>query len=109
MHSGYNLHVLTNTKCVTPRLSICVGMPIMIRNNSATELCITKGQEAVVYSWQSSAGPNNTEVLDTLFVKLIDPPDNVQLEGLPLNVVPLTKTTVSTNCRLPDDSNLIVS
>ena len=28
------------------KLSLCLGMPIMIRNNDATELCITKGQEA---------------------------------------------------------------
>jgi hypothetical protein len=98
-----------NTKRIPPKLSICIGMPIMIRNNSATELCITKGQEAEVYSWQSSAGPNNTNILDTLFVKLIDPPITVQLEGLPSNVVPLIRTTVSTNCRLPDDSNLTVS
>jgi hypothetical protein len=72
-------------------------------------LCITKGQEAEVYSWQSSAGPYNTEVLDTLFVKLIDPPSPVHLDGLPLNVVPLMRTSVSTNCHLPDDSSLMVS
>ncbi|KAF8167002.1 hypothetical protein K438DRAFT_1476124, partial [Mycena galopus ATCC 62051] len=30
------------------KLSLCVGMPVMIRNNDATELCITKGQEATV-------------------------------------------------------------
>ena len=26
-------------------LSLCIGMPVMLRNNDATELCITKGQE----------------------------------------------------------------
>ena len=98
-----------NTKLIPPKLSLCVGMPIMIRNNAATELCITKGQEAEVYSWQSSIGPNNTKSLDTLFVKLIDSPNPIKLEGLPLNVVPLIRTTVSTNCRLPDDSHLTVS
>jgi hypothetical protein len=30
------------------KLSLCLGMPIMIRNNDATELCITKGQEVYV-------------------------------------------------------------
>jgi hypothetical protein len=98
-----------NTKWIPPKLSLCVGMPIMIRLNSATELCITKGQEAHIYSWQSSIGSDNTNILDTLFVKLIDPPTTIQLKGLPLNVVPLTRTTVSTNCRLPDDSYLMVS
>ena len=27
------------------KLSLCMGLPVMIRNNDATELCITKGQE----------------------------------------------------------------
>jgi len=42
-----------NTKLVPRKLSLCVGMPVMIRNNIATELCITKGQEGFVYGWQS--------------------------------------------------------
>jgi hypothetical protein len=33
------------------------SMPVMIRNNDATELCITKGQEGYVVGWQSSDGP----------------------------------------------------
>jgi len=43
----------TNTKLIPRKLSLCVGMPVMIRNNIATELCITKGQEGFVYGWQS--------------------------------------------------------
>ena len=31
-------------------------MPVMIRNNDATELCITKGQEGFVVGWQSEKG-----------------------------------------------------
>ena len=27
------------------KISLCIGLPVMIRNNDATELCITKGQE----------------------------------------------------------------
>jgi hypothetical protein len=38
-------------------LSICMGMPTMLRANDATELCITKGQEAVVCGWDESVGP----------------------------------------------------
>jgi hypothetical protein len=34
-----------NTKNIPGKLSLCIGMPVIIRNNSATELCITKGQE----------------------------------------------------------------
>jgi hypothetical protein len=33
----------------------------------------------------------------------------VKLDGLPLNVVPLTRTSVTTSCRLPDDTSLTVS
>ena len=41
------------------KLSICLGMPMMLRNNDATELCITKGQEAHVVGWDSIDGPDN--------------------------------------------------
>ena len=30
------------------KLSLCIGLPVMIQNNDATELCITKGQEGHV-------------------------------------------------------------
>ena len=40
-----------NMKLIPGKLSLCIGMPIMIRNNAATEMCITKGQEAFVYAW----------------------------------------------------------
>ncbi|KAK0433190.1 hypothetical protein EV421DRAFT_1718842, partial [Armillaria borealis] len=39
-----------NDKQIPPMLTLCKGMPIMIRSNSATELCITKGQEGMVYA-----------------------------------------------------------
>ena len=42
-----------NTKLVPGKLLLYIGMPVMIRNNIATELCITKGQEGFVYGWQS--------------------------------------------------------
>ena len=98
-----------NTKLIPGKLSVCVGMPIMIHNNAATEMCITKGQEAVVYSWDCHQGINGTEILDTLFVQLVDLPSPIKLDGLPQNVVPLTRTTVTTNCRLPDDTSITVS
>lgn len=36
-----------NTKLIPRKLSLCIGMPVMIRNNAATEMGITKGQEAM--------------------------------------------------------------
>ena len=98
-----------NTKLIPGKLSLCLGMPIMIRNNAATEMCITKGQEAIVHAWDSHKTPEGKDVLDTLFVELTNPPTPVKLDGLPLNVVPLTRTCVTTSCRLPDDTSLTVS
>jgi hypothetical protein len=51
-----------------------MGMPIMLRGNDAIELCITKGQEAVVCGWDESVGPLGQKVLDTLLVRLVKPP-----------------------------------
>ena len=60
----------------------------MIRNNAATEMCITKGQEAIVYGWRSYKGQNDKCILDTLFVELFNPPTPIKLDGLPQNIVP---------------------
>jgi hypothetical protein len=98
-----------NTKLIPGKLSICLGMPVMIRNNAATEMCITKGQEAIVHAWDSHKTTEGRDVLDTLFVELTNPPTPVKLDGLPLNVIPLTRTSVTTSCRLPDDTSLTVS
>lgn len=91
------------TDHIPGKLSLCIGLPIMVRYNTATELCITKGQEGTIAGWESSNGPYVKPVLDTLFVKLTDPPKEIQFEGLPLNVVPIVKIPSSINCRLIDD------
>jgi hypothetical protein len=91
------------------KLSLCVGMPVMIRHNSATELCITRGQEGHVAGWQSTKGPSGQNVLDTIFVKLDNPAQNVHLEGLSDNVVPLTKIAKTITCLCPSDLKLSVS
>ena len=98
-----------NTKLIPAKLSLCIGMPIMIRYNAATEMCITKGQEAFVYAWKSHKLADGKDILDTLFVELANPPTPVKMDGLPLNVVPLTRTSVVTNCKLPDDSSITIS
>ena len=85
------------------KLSLCLGMPVMIRNNDATELCITKGQEAFVVGWHSIQGPHNQNVLETLFLKLKNPPKSIQLPHLPENVIPMSKTSKSIKCTLPND------
>src|SRR5882762_21960 len=49
------------------------------------------------------------QVLNTLFVRLNNPPTNIQLDDLPLNVVPISQHTISIKCELPNDNVLIVS
>ena len=70
---------------------------------------MTKGQEGIVYDWQATIGSRGQCVLDTLFVKLINPPQSMQLESLPENVVPLIRTSTSTQCLLPNDSTVSIS
>jgi hypothetical protein len=105
----WNQPPCANDKCIPGKLSLCIGMPLIICSNSATELCITRGQEAIVHSWQHSVGSKGQKVLDTLFVELQNPPKQVQFEGLPLNVVPLTRSTVQVKCSLPNDEFVSLS
>ncbi|KAI0649973.1 hypothetical protein C8Q79DRAFT_901514 [Trametes meyenii] len=83
-------------------LRMCRGMPVLLKNNEATELCATNGAEGIVYDWHSHATPDGFEVLDTLFVKLVNPPREVQVDGLPTNVIPITRTKTRVKCGLPD-------
>ncbi|KAK0421659.1 hypothetical protein EV421DRAFT_1693228, partial [Armillaria borealis] len=98
-----------NNKQIPPMLTLCKGMPIMIRTNSATELCITKGQEGTVYAWMEGVGPCGKRVLEVLFVSLIRPPSDVHVPGLPPNVVPVVRTSNTIVCSLPDDTTVKIS
>ncbi|KNZ79081.1 hypothetical protein J132_04781 [Termitomyces sp. J132] len=66
----------------------------------APGLSITNGQEATIHGRQSSIG-SRQQVLGALFVKLVNPPIPVELNGLPDNLVPLVK--------LPSDTSLSIS
>ena len=85
------------------KLSLCIGLPVMLRNNDATELCITKGQEGTVAGWQSYVGPHGKLVLDTLFVRLTNPPHVINIVGLPENVVPIPKMSQTIECTIKSD------
>ena len=85
---------------IAGKLSICIGMPVMLRYNEATECCMTKGAEVTVASWQASLGPHGKTVLDTLFVKLKNTPQDVHIDGLPMNIVPVTCMSQNTICTL---------
>ena len=97
------------TKHFPGKLSLCIGMPVMIRNNDATELCITKGQEGHVVGWQASRGAHGQCVLDTLFVKLDKPAKIVKIDGLPENVVPITRGTKTVECMFSSDLKEYIS
>ncbi|EAU84997.2 hypothetical protein CC1G_04093 [Coprinopsis cinerea okayama7 len=87
------------SKLVAGRLILCLGMPVCIRYNVATELCITKGQEGTVAGWVAHRHPvwKDHDCLDVLFVKLTNPPKKIKIPYLPENVVPITK--ISTTMR----------
>ncbi|PPQ73943.1 hypothetical protein CVT24_012551 [Panaeolus cyanescens] len=93
------------SKQVAGKLRLCIGMPVIIRYNVATELCITRGQEATVVAWTSSSIPafRDLRALDTLYVKLKNPPKTVRIPGLPDNVVPLGRNVNTVDARLPSD------
>jgi hypothetical protein len=78
-------------------------MPIMIRDNDATELCITKGQEVYVIGWDAIDGPKGQKVLETLYLELKNPPKTAELPFLPVNVIPITRTSKKIKCNLPND------
>ncbi|EIW54149.1 uncharacterized protein TRAVEDRAFT_132365, partial [Trametes versicolor FP-101664 SS1] len=82
-------------------LRLCRGLPVLLKNNEATELCATNGAEAVVVGWDFHVRTDGHKVLDTLFVKLHNPPQPVQLSGLPPNVIPLARFKQRIECKLP--------
>ena len=90
-------------------LSLCLGLQVIIKENIATELCITNGQEGTVAGWQSEPGPDGQPVLDVLFVKLTSPPEEVQIPGLPPNVVPIPRARATTVVTLKNDKTISIS
>ncbi|RPD64013.1 hypothetical protein L227DRAFT_584447 [Lentinus tigrinus ALCF2SS1-6] len=84
------------------KLSLCIGLPVMIKVNEATECCVTNGAEGVVVGWTSRPISEDKVALDTLFVKLTAAPSKVQVKGLPENVIPLVHQTRKVKCKLPN-------
>ena len=78
-------------------------MPVIIRNNDATEPSITKGQEGHIVGWQAGRGINGQQVLDKLFIKLHKPAKIVKIDGLAENVVPITRGAKNIECTFASD------
>ncbi|KAK0435836.1 hypothetical protein EV421DRAFT_1892483 [Armillaria borealis] len=95
----WNAYPSMNNKHIPGKLSLC----------KATELGITKGQEATVYAWEEGIGSRGQKILESLFVKLILPPSMICIPGLPENVVPLLRTSSSITCVLQDDTKININ
>ena len=48
-----------NSMKIAGKLCLCLGMPVMIRNNFTMKLCITRGQEGYMCGWQFTLGSKN--------------------------------------------------
>ncbi|EIW62915.1 uncharacterized protein TRAVEDRAFT_113842, partial [Trametes versicolor FP-101664 SS1] len=100
-------HTLTDH--LPGKLTLCVGMPVMIKINEATECCVTNGAEGVVVGWKSRPISEDKETLETLFVKLTAAPTTVKLDGLPENVVPISHQSRKIRCKMPNGNFLSIS
>lgn len=96
---------------IPSKLSLCLGLPVMIRYNEATDLCMTRGQEGRVVGWTAQKLPKwqGRRILDTLYVELQNAPRSVKLPHLPRNVVPLTGNLETVEALLPNDEYVTVA
>lgn len=92
------------TKNMPSKLTVCLGMPVMVKFNIATECGVTNGAEGIVVGWKDRDIGEGKKALVTLFIKLTALPTPVQLPGLPENVVPITSGTQSVGCTMPNDT-----
>ena len=61
----------------------------------------TNGAEARVVGWKCRPLDDTGKMqLETVFVELIAPPTPIQLEGLPLNVIPIYKVQTKVKCMM---------
>ena len=78
-------------------LWLCVGLLVMLKNNKAIELYATNGAKAKVIYWNCYKLSNDKLLLNTLFVKLINLPELVDLPGLSQNVISIVSSLHSIN------------
>jgi hypothetical protein len=90
-------------------LPICLGMPIMIKKNKATECSVTNEAEGIVVGWKSKPLNKDHNMLQVLFVKLTSNPVPIQLAGLPENVVPVVAESMNIRCKIHNGQNVDVS
>jgi hypothetical protein len=84
-------------------------MPVMLKHNNTTELCVTNGAEATAHGWQSPKLPDGTAVLDVLFVPFHNPSRDINLPDLPVNVVPAIPTKAGLKVAMPDNTEVDIT
>ncbi|KAI0825304.1 hypothetical protein BC628DRAFT_1276715, partial [Trametes gibbosa] len=88
-------------------LTLCIGMPVLLKFNKATELCATNGAEAEVVKMVAGKTPCGRPCLESLHVRLTSPPRNVQVLGLPMNVIPLGRSKRTVSVTLPASDTIV--
>ena len=84
------------------KLRLCVGLPVMIKKNIATECGVTNGAEGVVVGWKSRPIDKDHIGLETVFVRLTALAKSFTIEGLPENVVPIQYRTEQIKLTMPN-------
>ena len=91
-------------------LRLCIGLPVMIKKNLATECCVTNGAEARVVGWKCRPLDDTGKMqLETVLVELIAPPTPIQLKELPLDVISIYKIQTKVKCIMPNGKVLSIS
>ncbi|KAH9836674.1 uncharacterized protein C8Q71DRAFT_796864 [Rhodofomes roseus] len=90
------------------KLSLCIGLPVMIKANEATECNVTNGAEAIVVGWASKPLTGDKRMLEVVFVKLTAAPTPVKLDGLPENAVPIAAQSMKIPCLMPNGHALTI-
>ncbi|KAI0833884.1 hypothetical protein BC628DRAFT_1406785 [Trametes gibbosa] len=88
-------------------LTLCIGMPVLLKFNEATELCATNGAEAEVVKMVAGKTPCGRPCLESLHVRLTSLPQNVQVPGLPMNVIPLGRSKRTVSVTLPASDTVV--
>ncbi|TFY61610.1 hypothetical protein EVG20_g6989 [Dentipellis fragilis] len=90
-------------------LKLCYGLPVMIKKNEAVEANVTNGAEGKITGFQSHYISETKRVLDIVFVKLINPPSPIQIEGLQLNEVPVSMQPNDITATMPNGSSIFLT
>ncbi|KAF8580988.1 hypothetical protein K439DRAFT_1648027 [Ramaria rubella] len=100
LHHFYSMDTLASN-ILSPELQHVVwNLPHEASQHCAGKLSICQG---TIVGWKCSKLTKDKKVLDVLFVKLKNPPVPINLDGLPMNVVPIGWTAQDVICHLPND------